>query len=159
VPYSRNNQLPDAVRNALPSDAQSIWRSAYNAAAKKGWDEGRCASYAWGAVKAAGFKKSKSGRWSKMDIFLSDAGGTEVHLETREDGTALVKGLPLMHPGQYKGRDYTVDYLRQIAANFGRQKSEDSFEPPLLPRHSFDSEGKPTGVTDAEVRGHFEYGA
>ena len=67
MPYTKNSELPEAVRNALPDDAQSIFRSAYMEAEKK-WpgtaNEGKRASYAWGAVGKA-FEKGKTGKWTK----------------------------------------------------------------------------------------------
>ena len=35
MPYDKNSELPDAVRNSLPSHAQDIYREAFNSA----WDE------------------------------------------------------------------------------------------------------------------------
>ena len=35
MPYERNQDLPDAVRNKLPQHGQEIYRKAYNSA----WDE------------------------------------------------------------------------------------------------------------------------
>lgn len=65
MPYSKNSQLPEPVRNVLPAEAQTVWRQAFNAAERKGWDESRCARYAWGAVKRNWKKDEKSGKWVK----------------------------------------------------------------------------------------------
>lgn len=35
MPYSRNNELPDSVKDNLPSHGQEIYRKAYNSA----WDQ------------------------------------------------------------------------------------------------------------------------
>lgn len=35
MPYDKNSELPDAVRNNLPSHGQEIYRKAFNSA----WDE------------------------------------------------------------------------------------------------------------------------
>lgn len=37
MPYDRNSELPDSVRNNLPSHAQEIYRKAFNSA----WEEYR----------------------------------------------------------------------------------------------------------------------
>jgi cation transport regulator len=66
LPYSSNQDLPDSVRNHLPSDAQDIYREAYNFANKKypNWEEGRKHQYAWGAVKKR-FYENERGTWVK----------------------------------------------------------------------------------------------
>lgn len=59
--------MPKALLNKLPASARKIYEDAWNDAESKGWDEARCAKYAIGAVKQAGFRKNEStGRWSKM---------------------------------------------------------------------------------------------
>lgn len=35
MPYDKLSELPDSVRNVLPTDAQEIYQSAYNSA----WDQ------------------------------------------------------------------------------------------------------------------------
>lgn len=66
MPYTLKN-LPDAIK-ALPKQAQKIWMNAYNSAYKKYEDdEKRCNKIAWGAVKNAGYKKNKQGKWVKKE--------------------------------------------------------------------------------------------
>jgi cation transport regulator len=73
MPYSRNSDLPDSVKNNLPEHAQDIYREAYNSA----WDqykepderrsdasrEETAHAVAWAAV---GKKyEKKNGEWRK----------------------------------------------------------------------------------------------
>ena len=89
-------------------------------------------------------------------IFLNDSGKHEITFEEMEGGATLVKGIPLMHPGHYQGRDYTRQYLELIAGNFAVVRARDAFEPAVLPRHSFDHEGRMTGLSTDEVMGHWK---
>jgi cation transport regulator len=79
MPYKTNADLPDAVRDALPDGAQTVFRAAYAEAEKK-WpgddNEGRRASYAWGAVKQAGYEKGEDGKWSKSESATESAGAS-----------------------------------------------------------------------------------
>lgn len=75
MPYDRNADLPDSVRDALPEAAQTVYRKAFNDA----WDqysdpEDRRGSatreetahrVAWAAVKKSWEKKD--GRWVRKD--------------------------------------------------------------------------------------------
>ena len=63
MPYASNEELPDAIKEALPTKAQDIFRAAFNAAAKKYNNESRGFKIAWAAVKNAGWRKDKSGKW------------------------------------------------------------------------------------------------
>lgn len=97
MPYSRRSELPKPVRDALPASGQDIWMSAYAAAEKK-WpgeeNEGRRASYAWGAVKQAGFKRdAKTGKWSKPASESSAPAGS--HEELREKLREAVENAKL----------------------------------------------------------------
>lgn len=64
MPYSSNDKLPDAVKTALPSAAQSIFRRTFNSASEGGADEESAMKQAWGAVKNAGYRK-RDGKWMK----------------------------------------------------------------------------------------------
>ena len=64
MPYARNSELPQAVRNALPPRAQRVFRSAFNGASKRGLSDSSSFAEAWAAVKS-GFKKDPSGKWVK----------------------------------------------------------------------------------------------
>jgi cation transport regulator len=63
MPYSTNEDLPDAVRRHLPPHAQDIYREAFNNAWREYWeDEGRAHRVAVAAVKKH-YRKDQSGRW------------------------------------------------------------------------------------------------
>lgn len=74
MPYKSINELPESVRNVLPSRARGIYKEAYNSAyqqydkpSKRRGDAGReetAHKVAWSAVKKAGYKKS-NGAWHK----------------------------------------------------------------------------------------------
>jgi cation transport regulator len=65
APYSNNSELPSSVKDALPEHAQTIFRSAWMSAYKDGKSEEVCFKIAWAAVKNAGYKKNKDGKWTK----------------------------------------------------------------------------------------------
>lgn len=65
MPYRTNAELPPAVKNALPTAAQSVFRSAFNSQQKRGLSEERCFASAWAAVQNAGWHKNPDGKWMK----------------------------------------------------------------------------------------------
>lgn len=74
MPYNRKSELPDSVKDNLPSHAQDIYRKAYNSA----WDqydkpgerrgdasrEETAHKVAWAAVKKE-YEKNDDGKWVK----------------------------------------------------------------------------------------------
>jgi len=67
VLWFRRVYMPKAILDKLPGAAKKIYEDAWDEAIGKGWDEGRAAAYAIGAVKQAGFRKNEStGSWVKM---------------------------------------------------------------------------------------------
>lgn len=106
MPYKTNADLPQSVRDSLPEDAQTIWRDAYTVAEGK-WpgvaNEGRRASYAWGAVKQAGFEKGKDGKWHKRR-----ESGAESAQTIRVFGLTLIQGEPFK-------RDLCSDDVRELS--------------------------------------------
>jgi len=67
VPYRTNRELPDNVKGALPSEAQTVWRTAFNSAVGQGKSEEDAFKIAWGAVKR-GWKKNEQGSWVKKEL-------------------------------------------------------------------------------------------
>lgn len=69
MPYKTNADLPQAVRTALPDEAQTIFRKAFNSIAADNPDltEERIFKQAWGAVSKAGWHAPSSGKgqWTK----------------------------------------------------------------------------------------------
>lgn len=76
MPYDRVTELPDSVKNVLPSHAQEIYKEAFNSAWKqydepserRGDDsrEETAHQVAWGAVKRK-YEKGKNDKWVKKD--------------------------------------------------------------------------------------------
>jgi len=64
APYDKNSDLPDNVKNPLPSAAQTIWRNVFNQSIANGDTEEVARKKAWAAVKK-GYKKNKDGDWVK----------------------------------------------------------------------------------------------
>lgn len=65
MPYDRNADLPESVRDNLPPHAQDIYRAAFNNAWDEyGHDESRAHRVAWGAVERE-YHKDSSGKWVK----------------------------------------------------------------------------------------------
>src|SRR5258706_2727338 len=58
--WSSNAELPDGVRNALPQEAQTVWRKVANDRIKAGQSEKSAIRQAWTAVKN-GWSKTKDG--------------------------------------------------------------------------------------------------
>lgn len=75
MPYKSKSELPESVKNVLPSHAQEIYMEAYNSA----WDqydrpEERCGDssreetahrVAWAAVKNKYEKDEETGKWKE----------------------------------------------------------------------------------------------
>lgn len=76
MPYKSINELPESVRNVLPSHAQDIYKEAFNNAyAQYDKPEERRGSadreetahrVAWAAVKKGGYEKSEGRKWHKV---------------------------------------------------------------------------------------------
>lgn len=152
MPYDRNADLPEDVRNVLPDAAQTIYRKAHNAAMKTyNGDESKAAAVAWAAVKNAGYSKSASGKWTlsqtgvdampSHQIFLNALTPHEVTCEATEDGKWLVKGLPLIRAGTWNDIEYSADDLRGMVKNFKQAQDEEGFVPGLWPQHNYDHDG------------------
>lgn len=70
MPYRNNSELPDSVKNALPAEAQTTWRTIYNSAAKQyGEDSERAVASAWSGLEGAGWQKGEDGQWHKIEKY------------------------------------------------------------------------------------------
>lgn len=67
MPFPTNASLPESVRDALPTEAQTIFRNAFNGAFEESGDEESAFKIAWGAVKNAGWRKTDDGEWVKAN--------------------------------------------------------------------------------------------
>lgn len=67
MPYPTNASLPEAVREALPGAAQTVWRTIFNAAFAEYDDESKAFATAWAGLRRAGWRPGAEGeRWHKM---------------------------------------------------------------------------------------------
>jgi cation transport regulator len=77
MPYDSNSELPDSVKNALPKQAQDIYRAAFNSAWEQYDEPGErrgdasreetAHRVAWSAVKKEYEKGEDNGKWKKKD--------------------------------------------------------------------------------------------
>ena len=76
MPYKKNSDLPESVRNNLPEDAQTIFRNAFNNAHEQYKNpasrrnpeesiEAVASQVAWAAVKHEYVKDEETGKWVK----------------------------------------------------------------------------------------------
>lgn len=66
MPYAKNSELPSSVKDALPTEAQSVFRRVFNQQLKDGKTEERGFQVAWTAVKN-GWKKDGD-KWIKKGL-------------------------------------------------------------------------------------------
>jgi cation transport regulator len=65
MPYQKLEDLPDAVKNHLPTHAQEIFQAAFNHAYQEyNNEEERAFKVAWSAVKRD-YEKGDDGNWHK----------------------------------------------------------------------------------------------
>lgn len=114
MPYARNADLPDSIRNALPAEAQSTFRTIVNNALKQyDGDESRAFATAWAALRRAGWNKGESGKWHKEEVDKM----SEPEYKARDKVTPLVGHMP-----DQKGRTATIALVRNgpyYALDFG----------------------------------------
>ena len=138
MPYSRNKDLPEGVKNALPRTGQTIWRKAFNSALEGtcDGDEECAAKVAWSAVKKV-FKK-EGDKWVKKQLaspsmlvqFPIEEGpeegipffdGVDLDKITESDPDPMFVTLPIFKIGLVSrdGLHYTKElideFLRQMA--------------------------------------------
>lgn len=64
MPYRSKRELPDSVKDNLPSHAQEIFKEAFNSATKEYDEEETAFKVAWSAVKQK-YEKNDAGDWVK----------------------------------------------------------------------------------------------
>ena len=124
MPYAKNENLPNNIKNVLPESAQSIWRGAFNAAFERYQDDGKASQIAWGAVKNAGWTKDEKGIWHKLN-------------------SETISDVEIFSTGIHNGDKYTDEDLDDIVNNFNELK--DDIKPPCKLGHSgsIKSDGQP----------------
>ena len=66
MPYDSKNELPEAVKDSLPSHAQEIFKEAFNSASKEYDEEETAFKVAWSAVKKK-YEKNDDGDWVEKE--------------------------------------------------------------------------------------------
>lgn len=77
MPYDKNDELPDSVKNNLPKHARDIYRKAFNSAWEQ-YDEPEerrgdatreetAHKVAWAAVKKEFEKDERTGKWKRKE--------------------------------------------------------------------------------------------
>lgn len=112
MPYRSNTELPEAVRE-LPEHAQTIFRSAFNAAMKEYEDEDVAFAVAWAAVKRV-YRQIESGEWvrksgSRTREFKS------FPFEYQADETRIVEGHAAIFGNIDSGNGFFKDTIHQGA--------------------------------------------
>lgn len=116
MPYKENTDLPKSVRDSLPEHAQTIYRKAYNSAAKQypDYDEERLAKISWAAVKKV--YKKKDGEWTRADLF-----GAEVPPDSYSSETHIVTAIKVgtvAHTSYGEPYTCTADWLEAHAGDW-----------------------------------------
>jgi len=120
MPYARNSDLPEAVRNSLPDAAQTMWRTVFNSALQTyEGNETRAFQSAWAAVKKRYVKQGD--QWVKRSEARKEAGmeiregyeaidltGARVDVEKR-----IIHDVSIMGPKSAHGYGFSQNYLRQ----------------------------------------------
>lgn len=63
MPFSKNSELPKSVKDALPNEAQTVFRNVVNTQLERGLSEERSFASAWGTLKNQGWEKQSNGKW------------------------------------------------------------------------------------------------
>ena len=66
MPYDSKKELPEAVKDSLPSHAQEIFKEAFNSASKEYDEEEIAFKVAWSAVKKK-YEKNDDGDWVEKE--------------------------------------------------------------------------------------------
>lgn len=120
MPWDKNEDLPVAIKNTLPTEAQSVWRSAANSALNDGKDEETAVKVGWEAVKNAGWSK-QGDEWKKQ---ANNAKLFDIDVE-------------FFSVGKWNGDEYSEHDLDDIAKNF--EALRDSIKPPVKLGHNASS--------------------
>ncbi len=66
LPYNSKSELPDQVKDNLPSHAQDIFKEAFNSASDQYDSEKTAFKVAWSAVEEK-YEKNDNGNWVKKN--------------------------------------------------------------------------------------------
>lgn len=130
LPYGSPDELPPEIRDALPPEARDIFIEAFNSAWEtEGGDEEAAMRIAWEAVKRAGFRKNKEGRWVKASedfayrglIRLADFVSDEVLQAERPVSDIQIARTGTWEHPQYGRLEITEQTLQDFVDNFYRR--------------------------------------
>lgn len=171
--YDSLDALPEAVRNALPEDAQRIWMAAFNnTIASNPKDEPRAHRIAWGAVKRAGWHQDEAGAWQRpkaagelmLEARLEAMEASEMsgyrftsEIELSEDKrTGTVQIFPPVgkynHP-RYGELNISPEFLDRVKANFEAKVYQQDLPLTVDLEHESKLSGAAGWIKDIEVRG------
>lgn len=119
MPWENNESLPVAIKNTLPSEAQTIWRKAANASLEAGKDEETAVKAGWAAVQNAG--------WSKV-------GDDWKKTEKKKNAKLFDIDVEFFRVGRWNGDDYSVHDIADIAKNF--EELQEVIKPPVKLGHN-----------------------
>lgn len=117
MPWDKNEDLPVAIRNTLPPEAQEVWRKAANSALGSGKDEEAAVRMGWEAVKSAGWSK-QGDEWRKQ---ANNAKLFDVDIE-------------FFSSGKWNGDEYSEQDLDDIVKNF--EALRETIKPPVKLGHN-----------------------
>ena len=94
MPVTRNADLPATVRSALPADAQTIWRDAFNAASESGETEQSSIRTAWIATAKDGWMSGGGSKWRRPDADLAGpiAWSASVEIQKFDEEKRMITG-------------------------------------------------------------------
>ncbi|HEY3314477.1 MAG TPA: hypothetical protein VGL40_04255 [Bacillota bacterium] len=117
MPWMRNEDLPPAVRNVLPPEAQGLFRQVANTELGRGLAEDKAMAAAWSACERAGWHKTPGGKWAKEATDTDVEFGELVSLkEAKFSADKLEAEVTLIQPGWSKnGRYYPAEALAAAA--------------------------------------------
>jgi len=97
MPWNSNNELPESVKNAIPSsDGRSLFRRVANSQLRGGKSDSVAMASAWAALKNAGYERTDEGWVKKVDI-------SDVHTDKPLDDVSTVS------KAEYQGREVELD--------------------------------------------------
>ncbi len=136
MPYASNSQLPPAVRAALPDEAQTIFRKAFDAAFHEYNDEATAFRVAWAAVKKSGYKKSKkTGEWHKVVTDAVNGNPVGFRLPDTLPSAGQPGSRPIGPPDVYAFPQWrmgplgSIEQVQAVVGNFLNFKRPDGSEP------------------------------
>lgn len=99
MPWMRNEDLPPAVRNVLPTEAQTLFRQVVNSELAKGLPEDKAIAAAWSACEQAGWHKGAGGKWVKEAAREDDLGELTSLKEAKFAPDKLEAEVTIIRPG------------------------------------------------------------